>query len=290
MFPKMLVATDLSKASDMVIDALGGLASLGTTEALLVNCLSTKATGTTLMELTDLARRGLDRQTERLTALGFRVEPELVMGLPQVQINRLAEERDCDLVVVGSHGEDGGMGLLLGGVAGAIVYNMTRPTLVVRLRFTAVGDEYVCDLIHCDFRGHILMPHDFSENANRAFAYVQQLADHGARAVTLLHVQDTNAIERHFTAGRLMREADEADAKRLAPMREDLLKRGVPEVNVVVKHGSPKQVISAATMEGVSLVVMGSQGHGRVKEFFVGSVSYEVVRRSNAPVLLIPMD
>lgn len=60
--------------------------------------------------------------------------------------------------------------------------------------------------------------------------------------------------------------------------------------SVIVRHGSPKQVISDATQDGVSLVVMGSQGHGRVKEFLLGSVSYEVVRRSNAPVLLIPAE
>lgn len=290
MFPKMLVATDLSAASDRVVDALGGLAQLGTTDALLVNCLNTRATGSTLLELTDVAHRGLALQAERLEAMGFHVEPKLVMGLPQVEVNRLAEAEGCDLVVVGSHGEDGGMGLLLGGVAGAIIYNMTRPTLVVRLRFTTVGDQHVCDLIHCDFLGHILMPHDFSENADRAFSYVQRLADLGARAVTLIHAQDTNAIERHFTAGREMREADEADARRLAPLREDLLARGVPEVKIIVKHGPPRLVISEATQQGVSLVVMGSQGHGRVKEFFLGSVSYEVVRRSNAPVLLIPME
>lgn len=290
MFTKVLLATDLSAASDRVVDALGGLAGLGTTQVLLVNCLSPRVTGNVLLEMTDVAQRGLARQAERLANMGFHVEPEVVVGLPQTEVNRLATERDCDLVVVGSHGEDGGMGLLLGGVAGAIVYSMTRPTLVVRLRFSLVdGDQHVCDLIHCDFLGHILMPHDFSPNADRAFSYVQQLADLGARAVTLLHVQDTGAVERHLLRGRELREADQADAARLAPLREDLLQRGVAEVTISVRHGSPRQAISEATEENVSLVVMGSQGRGRVGEFFLGSVSYETVRRSSAPVLLIPL-
>ncbi len=221
--------------------------------------------------------------------MGFQVEAEVVIGLPQTEVNRLAAERDCDLVVVGSHGEDGGMGLLLGGVAGAIVYSMTRPTLVVRLRFSVEGDQHVCDLIHCDFLGHILLPHDFSPNADHAFSYVQQLADLGAKAVTLLHVQDTGSVERHLLRGRELREADEADAARLAPLRNDLLQRGVSEVTISVRHGPPRQIVSEATEENVSLVVMGSQGLGRVKEFFLGSVSYETVRRSSAPVLLIPL-
>ena len=257
---------------------------------LLVNCLSPRVTGNALLEMTDLAQRGLARQAERLAGMGFHVQPQVVVGLPQTEVNRLATSRDCDLVVVGSHGEDGGMALLLGGVAGAIVYSMTRPTLVVRLRFSLEGDQHVCDLIHCDFLGHILMPHDFSPNADRAFSYVQQLADLGAKAVTLLHVQDTSAVERHLLRGRELREADEADAARLAPLRDDLLGRGVAHVSIKVRHGSPRQVISAATEEDVSLVVMGSQGRGRVKEFFLGSVSYETVRRSSAPVLLVPLE
>lgn len=56
MFSTVLIATDLSEASDRVIDALGGLAGLGTTDALLVNCLNPRA-GTALPELTDLAQR-----------------------------------------------------------------------------------------------------------------------------------------------------------------------------------------------------------------------------------------
>jgi len=38
----------------------------------------------------------------------------------------------------------------------------------------------------------------------------------------------------------------------------------------------------------VKLVVMGSQGRGYVKEFFLGSVSQNIARLSPSSVLLIP--
>ncbi|MBW6509160.1 MAG: universal stress protein [Desulfuromonadales bacterium] len=40
---------------------------------------------------------------------------------------------------------------------------------------------------------------------------------------------------------------------------------------------------------GGQMVVMGTQGRGFVREFFLGSVSHNVVRHSPVPVLLIPM-
>jgi nucleotide-binding universal stress UspA family protein len=86
-----------------------------------------------------------------------------------------------------------------------------------------------------------------------------------------------------------MREADNLDADRLDPLRDELFARGVAEVHIDVRHGSPKKVISEATGEGVSLTIMGSQGRGRVADFFLGSVSNEVARQSKVPLLLIPV-
>ena len=42
------------------------------------------------------------------------------------------------------------------------------------------------------------------------------------------------------------------------------------------------------TEKVIRLVVMGSQGHGFIKELFLGSVSHGVARLSDASVLLVP--
>ena len=49
-----------------------------------------------------------------------------------------------------------------------------------------------------DFSEHILFPTDFSENAQRAFTYLQQMVGDRAKKVTLLHVQDKTRIEPHL--------------------------------------------------------------------------------------------
>jgi hypothetical protein len=53
MFTKILVATDLSEASERMICALRGLKMLGTTEILLVHCLNIRDVGSIAPEVMD---------------------------------------------------------------------------------------------------------------------------------------------------------------------------------------------------------------------------------------------
>jgi nucleotide-binding universal stress UspA family protein len=67
---------------------------------------------------------------------GVAVERALVDGNPSREIVRYAEDEDCDLVVMGTHGRGGIDRLLLGSVTEKVVRSSTVPVLTVR-----VGDE-----------------------------------------------------------------------------------------------------------------------------------------------------
>lgn len=54
-------------------------------------------------------------------------------GTPGVEIQAVVAERECDLVVVGSHGKHG-VELLLGSVANAVIHGTTCDVLAVRIR------------------------------------------------------------------------------------------------------------------------------------------------------------
>jgi nucleotide-binding universal stress UspA family protein len=189
MFEKTLVATDLSEASDRFIEALDGLTALGAREAVLLYCLNLRDAGTLATRLMELTKPALAAQGRKLQEQGFTVTTELALGLPHVEVNRQAEKRESDLVVVGSHGETGSGRILLGGVAGAILDSAVRPLLVVRLRFKELGDREVCEFLRCDFRGHVLFPTDFSANTHHAFGTLVGLAERGATEITLFHVR-----------------------------------------------------------------------------------------------------
>ncbi|MCK8603690.1 universal stress protein [Syntrophobacteraceae bacterium DRH4] len=123
--------------------------------------------------------------------------------------------------------------------------------------------------------------------ADNAFTCIEQLAAHGARKVTLVHVQDKTKLEQHLM-GRL-EEFNDQDRNRLENLREALLKKGASQVKTEVCYGVPFQEITRLIRErNVQLVVMGMQGRGFAGEFFLGSVAQNVARHSIAPVLLVP--
>ena len=284
MFSKVLVATDLSAASDRVVCSLGGVQTLGACEAVLVHCFNVRDVGGLAERLAELATPAFEKQKKTLEALGFRTEARLVTGPPQVEINRIAIENRCDLVVVGSQGQTMSGDLMLGGVASAVVHSAVRPVLVLRVR---VKDGAPAAGPPCPLLDHVLFPTDFSDNAEHAYSYVERIAECGAQRVTLLHVQDRGRIERHLK--ERLEAFNRIDAGRMERLKGELTKRGVREVNIEMPYGSPKQEVLARTRKGdISLVVMGSQGRGYVGDVFLGSVSHAVVRNAATSVLLIP--
>lgn len=105
--------------------------------------------------------------------------------------------------------------------------------------------------------------------------------------ITLLHVQDKARIDPHLT--HRLDEFNEIDRGRLEKMKELLQKKGDAVIKLELRYGSPFEEITRLVRErNVHLVVMGSQGRGFVGELFLGSVSHNVARHADAPVLLIP--
>lgn len=283
MFSRILVATDLSEASERVVCALESLKSWGTREAVLVSCFNIRDVGSLAPGLMELSKPAFEKQKKALEQMGYAVTAKMVLGLPQIEISRQAQEHDCSLIVVGSHGHSFSKDILLGGTASAVVHSATRAVLVLRLN----GLEPDQASAACDCLGHILFPTDFSDNAERAFSYLLKIVESGTRRVTLLHVQDKEKIERHLKDK--LETFNEIDRGRLERLKADLLGRGAEDVDIEIPYGNPKkEVVDRANRPDISLVVMGSQGRGYLEEVFLGSVSHEMARRSKAPLLLIP--
>lgn len=70
---------------------------------------------------------------ELARAEGVAVETSLYSGSPSREIVRYAEEEECDLIVMGTHGRGGIDRLLLGSVAERVVRSSSVPVLTVRV-------------------------------------------------------------------------------------------------------------------------------------------------------------
>ena len=287
MFEKILVATDLSDASERVTCSLGEFKTIGTKEVVLLHCLNIRDVGTLASQLIKAAEPHFRKQQKLLENLNFSVTPKIALGLPQIEINRQAAEHDCSLIVVGSRGGTMAKEILLGGVASEVVHGASKPVLILRIGVNEENGDTVCIMEKCSPLGHILFPTDFSDNAEQAYAYLKKFAEKGADKITLLHVQDEVRIGKHLM-GKLD-EFNQIDSGRLERMKEELLRCGAKEVNTEIVFGNPKKVIvDKVQNNGYSLVLLGSQGRGFIGQFFIGSVSLAAARQSKIPVLLVP--
>ncbi len=288
MFKRFVVATDLSPSSFAVVSCLGGLKAYGAQQCLLLQCLSVQEAASVALhyDTSDL-KATLMEQKEILEGHGFAVEARTVPGFPKQEINRVASDEDYKLIVIGTQGHSIIHEMTLGGVATAVIHSASKPVLLIPVQ-KRPGETNECEPVsRSAFTEHVLFPTDFSETADHAFEHVKGLATEGARQITLLHVQDKARIEPHLS--HRLEEFNEIDQARLERMRDALSKKGSVEIDIVLCYGSPLIEIQRLIRErNVHLVVMGSQGRGFVKEVFLGSVSNNVARQSNAPILLIP--
>lgn len=69
-----------------------------------------------------------------------RVHARRTEGMPHLEINRFANQEDCDLIVIGTHGHTGLKHVLIGSVAEKVVRAAECPVLSVHPRPAEISD------------------------------------------------------------------------------------------------------------------------------------------------------
>jgi universal stress protein A len=137
----------------------------------------------------------------------------------------------------------------------------------------------------------ILVPTDFSADADDAFEYALELARKFDASVHLLHV-----VEDPLAAGMWSSEIYTAELAglqvNLVRDAEARLRRSVPEnagsVFTEVRTGNAAKAILEAARDGnVDLMVMGTRGRTGIAHVVMGSVAERVVRLAPCPVLTL---
>jgi len=145
----------------------------------------------------------------------------------------------------------------------------------------------------------VLYSADFSPLAEYALDYVKKLKEAGAKEVIVVHVVDDLSMELPDGAD-LLREKElfkmlpEIDQEYVASIVEKLdairqkLEKGGLSVKLYLRCGNiSRQVVKVADKENVKLIVMGAHGKGLLTEIILGSVSTDVIRSANCPVLIV---
>ena len=143
MFHRVLVATGGSPWSDNAVKYAIGLTRDYGLELVIVHVLTETPpyfiaeAGPSLDSLLEgseeAGRRMLDEAMDWATEAGIQCDSDLVWGRVPEVICHVAQERNCDLIVVGSRGLTGLKRLMLGSISNAVAAKASCPVLVVKL-------------------------------------------------------------------------------------------------------------------------------------------------------------
>ena len=289
MLSRVLIASDGSEATDHMMDCAKDLVRVGGRRATLVHVFHVRNVGGLSEQLKQAMLPRLEAQRKILEAAGLKVvKVETPVGIPFVEINRLALEQRADLIVVGSLGASLIGDVLLGSTAYSVIRTAEIPVLLIRIEVAeGATDGARCRALCTGLFRHILFPTDFSDTAERALACLEYIARETRSEVTLLHVQDQTKLERHLK--HKLDEFNEIDTRRLEGVKARLEQDGATRVHVDIPYGHPSAVIlDRAGANDFTLILMGSNGRGAVKELFLGGVANNVARYAPLPVLFVP--
>lgn len=138
----------------------------------------------------------------------------------------------------------------------------------------------------------ILVPTDFSDNANKALDYAVAMASKANAEIILLNT--FAAAETTLSPARALVEeynrSIEADANdQLKALKEGIEANSGVEIAVKFMDGGAKDsILSVAAEENVDLIVMGTRGASGMERMLWGSTTTSVIGNSNVPVLAIP--
>lgn len=133
---------------------------------------------------------------------------------------------------------------------------------------------------------HVIVGVDFSPGGEAMLRSLEALRRLGTERLTLVHsVLVTLPVTGETPAAAPDRVLSDSEA-RLNAERERLTAAGF-RVEARTEFGFPSEVIvTTAKEQNASLILVGSRSHSRVMDAFVGSVAWDVVRRSPIPVLI----
>lgn len=285
----ILVATDLTEASDHVMQAAGALAALTGAELHVLHAFELDAVPyvtasdqpPTFQGRIAEAEQALDAQLARTVRGKVNVASrEIILYAAFKAVRDWARYVDADVIVLGRHRRRGVADAVLGGTADRVIRTVDVPCLIVH------------GPLSLPLR-RIVVPVDLSAPAivalDVALTWSSALGPAGsAPELIVLHV-----IPRVFDAADVPLDHAVIGPELRSQIEEARLRVDVDAATAVREEvrwaDSPvAEILNFVQEEKPDLTVLGTHGHGAIKRALIGSVASGVARAAPCPVLLVP--
>ncbi|HIY75529.1 MAG TPA: universal stress protein [Candidatus Sphingobacterium stercorigallinarum] len=135
----------------------------------------------------------------------------------------------------------------------------------------------------------IIVPTDFSPNAERACYYAAQIAEVTGYDMHLLHCYTVNSVGGNGTDAPQEKSTNLAD-EQIQDLRQTLLKKN-PSIHITWEcaRGLIIDKLSALSNTGkFAIIIMGASGASQSKSLYWGSATVAVASKSAVPVIVVP--
>jgi nucleotide-binding universal stress UspA family protein len=206
------------------------------------------------------------------------------------ELQGIVEDRDIDLVIMGSHGRSYFGRLVLGSLTERMLRQLRVPVLTVS---HLSPDKEIHGPEPVPLR-RILFATDLSEDADKGLEFAVRLAKGLNAALTVLHVL---AAGEQVFVGTEMTAFPAAYSAELWSQTEERLRRSVARVadgsipiTTLVMEGTPAEKINQVVAESnIDLVVLNLQKKGRLERAVLGTTAERLIRSATVPVLSVPL-
>jgi nucleotide-binding universal stress UspA family protein len=235
--------------------------------------------------LREQARIRFENWQEAISAEGIESKIRIEVGNPVPKLLRIAEEEKVDLIIAGRKKRTVLGKVYVGSHTLELIRRSTVPVLVSKymVRFEWEGD--LITRVNDRLFTAPLLATDWSEPSEKALGLVssfKELAD----KVMVTHIIGVK-ISKGLDKSELNR-IEKESKERLEEYCDRLKKDGINAESHLFSGRSAHEIIRVAREHKASMIVMGTTGKDRFKEFWLGSVSHRVTESSELPVLLVP--
>jgi nucleotide-binding universal stress UspA family protein len=197
----------------------------------------------------------------------------MTQGEPYEKIVHVADDENCDLIVMGRRGKHQLERELVGSVTARVIGYTLKDVLVV-----PEGTRLS--------RKNILLATDGSPSCEAAVDKAIELAKEKSANLTAVSVVYTNDEYLALAPGVVEELIGKAKNK-LATIAQKGREAGV-EINTVVKEGEAFEAITnLAQNNGIDMIVMGSHGKKGLQRLLMGSVTERTIGYATCPVLVV---
>jgi nucleotide-binding universal stress UspA family protein len=288
---KAILATDLSKASDLLMECQHQFRALGIEEIILFHVPTISFN---YMEYSGYSMRvhiesRMIAMSNKLREAGFRSDFVFREGLPSQEIVDFAGEHPGALVILGSKGQGFFKRNLIGSTTLRVIQQSVNPVLMIRIKSLGENEhgEVVCGLENREIARHGLLLTDFSANASQAMEYAGEHLAARLQQITLMHVQDRVVMKHHDP--KTIERFNEIDSARMQELTVHLRRQTQAPVRCVLVGGAVvPEIMREVKQHDISLIVSGTHGKGYFSDMVLGSTVFAIIQLVESNCLIVP--